>query len=420
MKHITNWLKIVSGIICALALLEIGLRVVDVDTLNVWNPHTVRGRELYQTHPQIGWVLKPNLRTSWEIRDGFDVEIETNAMGLRDTEHPYQKPDGVFRILLLGDSFAEALQLPLEDIFPTTLETCLNSRASRPVEVINAGMTAYSIGDNYRYYLVEGKKYQPDLVLVSLFTEYALLDLDRHDNQTMVQIAGSYRYDLENNRLKKTWVGWESPEQPIGPVETFLRKYSRIYKILWHPHAKLHQSLADLSGRIQARLSLAQSVAGTQVDTLPWHLYVFSEDFSHNPSAPPLLQDRWQVFQALFNRFHREVSADGRTMAVLVIPNKYQAHRRFREARIQELASTYSNLSDIRWDLEHEPDRTFTEFFRQSRIPALDLLPYFQAHDANNGYSLYYDIDLHLNREGHYMTRDLLCNWLVDNRLVPQ
>jgi hypothetical protein len=85
-----------------------------------------------------------------------------------------------------------------------------------------------------------------------------------------------------------------------------------------------------------------------------------------------------------------------------------------------ELAQQYSDLSQVRWNLEHEPNLTFGQYFQQQDVPTLDLLPYFQAHDANNGYSLYFNSDLHFNREGHYMTRDLLCDWLVDTQLVSQ
>lgn len=415
-----NWLKIVSGILAAILLLEIGLRAVDLGLLRIWSASSARGRQMYEVNPQIGWVLKPHLNIIWETRDGYETLVETNSRGLRDQEYDYQKTPGVYRILLLGDSFAEALQMPLADIFPTTVESCLSERLGRPVEVINAGMTAYSIGDEYLYYLNEGQKYDPDLVLISLFGEYSLLDLDRQDDQTMVKLAGAYRFDLVNNHLKKNWLSWTTPSESLSGVETFLRQYSRIYQILWHPDAKFRISAEDLTMRISASLGLKQAVAQQSATLPPWHYFVFADDFTHNPDTPPETLDRWRTFQSIFQEFHSVLTTDQRQIAVMVIPNKYQVHQRFREAKIINLADQYSDLGKLKWNLEKEPNHTFDQFFRQQNIPMLDLLPYFQAHDAHGGYSLYYDLDLHFNREGHYMVRDLSCNWLIDSKVISQ
>ena len=57
--------------------------------------------------------------------------MQINREGLRDVEHQYAKPPGVFRILVLGDSFVEAMHVPLESTFPRRLEERLNARRRR-------------------------------------------------------------------------------------------------------------------------------------------------------------------------------------------------------------------------------------------------------------------------------------------------
>lgn len=58
-------------------------------------------------------------------KEGFS-EGRFNSHGFRDYERTYEKPDGVFRILILGDSYVEALQVALADSFPVLLESYLN------------------------------------------------------------------------------------------------------------------------------------------------------------------------------------------------------------------------------------------------------------------------------------------------------
>ncbi len=417
--QVANVSKIIIGAVAALLLIELLLHLVDLGALNVWSAQTTLGREIYHVRPQVGWTLKPNLDTRWVTRDGLEVPITTNSMGLRDGELHYPKPASTYRILLMGDSFAEALQLPLADIFPTTLESCLSARAGQPVEVINAGMSAYSVGDEYLFYQIEGQKFDPDLVLLSFFTEYLLLDLDRHADERLARIAGAYRFDTAGDELTQTWLSWASPDEPISKIDALLRVNSRIYQILWHPDAKFRVSAQDLSARLGDRLGLEASAQNQAMPLPPWHYFVFAANFPHNPQSPPLLLDRWRTFQVALEKFNAGAQANGDRLAVMIIPNKYQAHARFRDERILEWAAKYANLSSVNWDLENEPNQTLVGYLHQHNLPTLDLLPHFQAHDAAGGYSLYFDEDLHLNREGHYLTRDLLCNWLIETQLVP-
>ena len=77
-------------------------------------------------------------------------------------------------------------------------------------------------------------------------------------------------------------------------------------------------------------------------------------------------------------------------------------------------------MATVQWDLEEEPDKTIADFIASQSLPVLDLLPKFQAHDKSGSYDLYYEVDLHFNREGHYLTSDLVCDWLIDTGLVAQ
>src|SRR5262249_45412558 len=67
-----------------------------------------------ETDPVLGVKLIPN-KHGRSVKPGlFDVPIEINSHGFRDREHSYDKPADIKRILILGDSYVEALQIPLD------------------------------------------------------------------------------------------------------------------------------------------------------------------------------------------------------------------------------------------------------------------------------------------------------------------
>lgn len=95
------------------------------------------------------------------------VPIHYNSKGLRDHEYGYEKPAGTFRILILGDSWAEDMGSYLDNLHAKILEKKLNSAGS-PVkfEVINAGHYAFDNAQELMFFELEGKKYSPDIVFV--------------------------------------------------------------------------------------------------------------------------------------------------------------------------------------------------------------------------------------------------------------
>ncbi len=85
----------------------------------------------------------------------------------RDREHALHREAGV-AILLLGDSFMEAIQVPFDSSFAPRLERALARRTGTPAEVINAGVSGWGTDDELRYLTEYGLAYHPDLVLVAI------------------------------------------------------------------------------------------------------------------------------------------------------------------------------------------------------------------------------------------------------------
>ncbi|MBN1991203.1 MAG: hypothetical protein JW953_00755 [Anaerolineae bacterium] len=404
---------ILFGLSTALLLAEIVLRFIPERILYPLVFKNEEGWRIYQVDENIGWVLRPNLNTTSRTDDGLIFKITTNSHGLRDTETAYPKAPGVYRILLLGDSFPEARQVDLADAFPSVLENCLNQHSSQPVEVINTGVSGYTLSDEYLFYQTEGVKYNPDLVLVTIYTGNDISELDRYES-VMLQIAGAYRFELANGRLTRRWISWAKPDQPLSAPEQFLRQYSVLYKTLAHPHSKIK---AYLERQFDPPVTAAPFYPPPPLP--PWEYFVHAHDFLHNPKTPPILVELWPVYEALLDVLYQDTQTNGHKLAFVLIPNKQQADLAVREETIFELSKVYLEQETVAWDLDHQPNQTIIKALNRRGLPVLDLLPGFQAHDQTNDKMLYYDQDLHFNKAGHRLAANLLCQWLVDGQQVP-
>lgn len=108
----------------------------------------------------------------YQLRAGFDgttrtgVRLQINALGLRGPETTRDKPDGVRRVLILGDSVAFGWGIPETETFGRRLEAQLRASLACPIEVLNAGVSGYGSVEEAHYFLHEGLAFAPDVVLI--------------------------------------------------------------------------------------------------------------------------------------------------------------------------------------------------------------------------------------------------------------
>ena len=153
-KFFRNCLLLVLGTIIALLLCEVLSRILVLSS----DSFPVE----YEPSKSLGYKMKPN-STGVSI---FRIHYEINSKGLRDYEYTYEKPEGVFRILVLGDSVALGYGVEMEDSFPKLLEKSLNSVKQNRYQVINAAVAGYNTIQERNYLQEDGLRYSPDLVIV--------------------------------------------------------------------------------------------------------------------------------------------------------------------------------------------------------------------------------------------------------------
>ena len=131
--------------------------------------------EIYEADPQLYWKLKPNQDCFTKVNR---LPVHVNSHGTRGPEFATEKPADTIRILSLGDSRTFGWGLADEETYSRRLEQLLqkNLGGGKKVEVINAGVNAWSYPQMQVYLREFGLKYKPDFVVLAeanLWTQFS-------------------------------------------------------------------------------------------------------------------------------------------------------------------------------------------------------------------------------------------------------
>jgi lysophospholipase L1-like esterase len=130
--------------------------------------------------------------------EGFSASA-INSLGFRGKEIPPQKKDE-FRIITLGDSFTEALQVPERFTFCNLLQSSLNKALNKSFNIINAGMSGYSPA----YYI-----YLSNFYNTKLNPDYFIIQINDKD----------FKYDLKD-KAQKFYIE-KTPEKDFRVVKNY-------------------------------------------------------------------------------------------------------------------------------------------------------------------------------------------------------
>ncbi len=141
-----------------LLIAEFGLRLL-APNLAI-EPVTSNQYNFYRYDPLLGWSNIPGARGVFS-RSEFSYDLNINSMGLRGPEITLDKPAGIRRIAVLGDSFVWGIGAADEELFTTLLGRSLPS-----TQVLNFGVAGYS---PIQYHLLTDKvlALDPDIVVIS-------------------------------------------------------------------------------------------------------------------------------------------------------------------------------------------------------------------------------------------------------------
>ena len=119
--------------------------------------------------PDLGWKMVPNYKWKWSGKhwyaNAFSLDVQSNSAGFRGNEIIEQKALGTARIAILGDSFVEAIQVPLGQTSAKMTEQIMNdSDVGQKWEALNFGISGFGVGQYLLVWDKYVKKYSPDYV----------------------------------------------------------------------------------------------------------------------------------------------------------------------------------------------------------------------------------------------------------------
>lgn len=179
------------------------------DSRDVKNDGSVSLRSIIQPHSEdsIIYELRSNLDVKFQ-----GVSVKTNSCGMRDREYSLVKPEGVYRILLLGDSFAFGWGVEEEKSFAKVLERTLNkfTQGQPRVEVLNFAVPGYSTFQEVAQFYNLASDFKPDSVLVYLVDNDFYLPFFINNFAAPGQVALASEFSA----LKRSVHGTEEANKP--------------------------------------------------------------------------------------------------------------------------------------------------------------------------------------------------------------
>jgi hypothetical protein len=341
----TKLLALLTSSLVAFLLVELGLRL-----LGFGYP------EFIQFDDRLGFSLTPGA-SGWFRSEGRSFVL-INGHGMRDAEHATRKPAGVYRIAVLGDSYAEAFHVPQEKAFWSLLTAGLArcpAFAGKTVEVLNFGVSGYGTAQEFLILKDRVWDFQPDLVLLAFF-------------------AGN---DVRNNSKSLEW-------EPIRPFYVFrdgrlvledqfrsskayqLRR-TALYRLFYFAHRNLRT--VQLLKRVLARTPSGPG-GNPQGTGLAFETGLDTAVFSE--PKDPRWADAWKVTEGLLAMMRDEVQSHGSRFCVVSLTMGVQVHP---DPGVRDQAARTFGVDDLFY-----PDRRVVDFLGRIGVPAMSLAPAFQSY----------------------------------------
>ena len=356
------------GLGVALGLGELAVRWLAPQELIVKRP------DIWRAVDTLGWVHWPDLNTTINTGDRT-IRLITDRDGFR--VGAAGRVEGKKRILLLGDSFMEAVQVEYEQSLAGLLETRLAARFKEPVAVRNTGVGGW---DPPQYLLEARRELERERFDLALVSVYLGNDVVQHSVQHYPPRAPAEVHELH---LPRSFSYGELIDGVLYPINDFLEVRSQLYVFC------------------KTRLDVLLRQLGLTAAYFP-------DDLLRQEAASP----RWAVTAQILSDIKDVARAHGvRTLFVLV-PSPAQV----------DSAEFLRDLKGFRIDPAAvdiaQPDRLLTAAMKAHELDLVDVFPEFQRAEQA-GARLYGAVSRHLSPAGHALLEQVLEPLVVARLATP-
>jgi hypothetical protein len=159
-KFFQNALLVAVSLMLSLLIAEVIVRITPLG--NIYVAETGNQYKFYEFDNRLGWKNAVG-RHGQYTRGEFSYGISINSNGMRYREIPPQKPAGVIRVAVLGDSFVWGIGVSDQDRFTEKVEKLSGGK----FELLNFGVSGYG---PIQYDLMFDKiveEFKPDVLLIT-------------------------------------------------------------------------------------------------------------------------------------------------------------------------------------------------------------------------------------------------------------
>ena len=345
-------------------ILGIGLSVLLLEMfLGIWPKTNLK----FYDNDIFGSAFVPNQKGIFVANSKeYKTEVAINSHGWPDVEHSYEKQSGIFRILILGDSFVENLQTPLENRFYRQLQ----DKLGEGFEVVAMGRGDTGTAQQYLILKNYGLKYKPDLV-IHIFLEAN----DVKNNSPLLKNDPYLPYfEIEANGSLRELPHQKRSDRKNERLKTIL-KNSRIVELLLSVRQNLREKKENLE------------------NGYPTDYHVYDEDYSAGYSTA------WDITKKLILETKMTTEETGAKYILVPIPGSEQVS----ESKQNAIYKTYLQMANAKIDFE-KPDKILLNFCRENNIGCYSMLSLFKDSSS------YYPRDGHWTQEG----TDLAAKFLIE------
>jgi len=350
-----------------IAALVNGCLVLEI-LLSIFYPQTLvtKYSKIWRPDKTFGWRRQENVNTKLNSGEGT-VHFLTDSDGFRINLNNASSDDfdRSASILILGDSFLEAIQVENRYTIPQVLKENLCRTHDANIMVYNSSCGGW----NPNHYYLEAKRLAGRKIDVAITFLYVSNDVinTRVDQFKPRQPAKPHRL-----RFPHKLSGKEFTDSILYPINDFLETRSQLFTLL-----------KNRTQWLRVKLGLST--------------YYFSDVFKRSQSH----SDCWDVTADVCKSVHDTFSEQGVPCIFVLLPAPYQVH--------ENIFDKYARAFDIDLDSVdiHQPNRLLKNTFESHALVLVDPLEYMRD-EAERGQILFGHIDSHLNRDGHRAVADYI------------
>jgi hypothetical protein len=364
--------------------------------------HVQFNSQLYTADQQRGWGLRPGAEGL--VAEETQQYVRINSHGFHDKERSYEKPANTIRIAVLGNSWTEAMQVPLDKTYCSVLERKLTERscfARKTVEVLNFGVSGYSTAQELLLLRQEVWKYHPDVIIVAFYSARDVANNVRQFNNAAEPEQSPYFvYRGDSLVLDESF-------RALPAVQARQIMMQKIRGVV-NDHVRVLQAVNALvrNGRTRiAKAAVKEKAVEAGVNTLEHSIYA--------APSQPALQQAWRVTEGLLAAMSDEAKAHSAEFRIVTLANRPQVipEPSKRLAFMQELG-----VSDLSY-----ADQRINAMGEQKGISVTNLAPALAAYaEANHAYLNGFTVANlgggHWNETGHLLAAETIANSLCESQ----